>query len=145
LKEGDMVDAIAVTQGYGFQGRVKRMGVKLLSHKNSKRRRNIGTQGAWHPNWVTSTIPQTGQHGYQQRTEYNKRVLKVGENGQEITPRGGFPHYGIVRNKYVLFHGSLPGPAKRLIRFRDAIRYTTGVAIEKPQISYVSTQSKQGA
>jgi large subunit ribosomal protein L3 len=145
LKEGDMVDAIAITTGYGFQGRIKRYGAKLLSHKNSKRRRNIGTQGPWHPNFVMSTIPQTGQHGFQQRTEYNKRVLKLGENGQEITPRGGFPHYGIVRNKYILLHGSLPGPAKRLIRFRDAVRYTAGVALEKAQISYVSTQSKQGA
>lgn len=145
LKEGDMVDAIAVTTGYGFQGRIKRFGAKLLSHKNSKRRRNIGTQGPWHPSFVTSTIPQQGQMGYHQRTEYNKRVLKVGENGQEITPRGGFPHYGIVRNKYLLLHGSLPGPTKRLIRFRDAVRYEAGVTFEKAQISYVSTQSKQGA
>lgn len=145
LKEGDMVDAVAVTTGYGFQGRIKRFGAKLLSHKNSKRRRNIGTQGPWHPNFITSTIPQQGQMGNHQRTEYNKRVLKLGENGQEITPRGGFPHYGIVRNKYLLLHGSLPGPVKRLIRFRDAVRYSAGVQFEKAQISYISTQSKQGA
>lgn len=145
LKEGDMVDAVAITTGYGFQGRIKRFGAKLLSHKNSKRRRNIGTQGPWHPNFITSTIPQQGQMGYHQRTEYNKRVLKLGENGQEITPRGGFPQYGIVRNKYLLLHGSLPGPVKRLVRFRDAVRYTAGVRFEKAQISYISTQSKQGA
>ena len=50
---------------------------KLLSHKNSKHRRMIGTQGSWHPNWVQSTVPNDGQRGFHQRTEYNKRILKI--------------------------------------------------------------------
>jgi large subunit ribosomal protein L3 len=145
VKEGDMIDTIAVTKGKGFQGHVKRFGVKLLTHKNSKHRRMIGTQGSWHPNWVEATVPNAGQLGYQQRTEYNKRVLKIGENGEEITPAGGFPHYGIIRNSYVLLHGSIPGPVKRLISMRDAVRYQRGVKVEKPEISYISTTSKQGA
>jgi large subunit ribosomal protein L3 len=144
IKEGDMLDILAVTKGKGFQGVVKRWGVKLLSHKNSKHRRMIGTAGSWHPNWVQTTVPQAGQKGYHQRTEYNKRVLKIGENGEEITPTGGFPHYGIVRNSYVLIHGSIPGPTKRLIGMRDAVRYQRGVKVEKPEISYISTTSKQG-
>ena len=145
VNEGDMLDIIAVTKGKGFQGAVKRWGVKLLTHKNSKHRRMIGTAGSWHPNWVQATVPQAGQMGYHQRTEYNKRVLKVGENGEEITPSGGFPHYGIIRNSYILIHGSIPGPAKRLIGMRDAVRYQRGVKVEKPEISYISTTSKQGA
>jgi large subunit ribosomal protein L3 len=144
LKEGDMIDTIAVTKGKGFQGHVKRWGVKLLTHKNSKHRRMIGTAGSWHPNWIQATVPQAGQMGYHQRTEFNKRVLKVGENGEEITPAGGFPNYGVVRNSYILVHGSIPGPAKRLISMRDAIRYQRGVKVEKPEISYISTTSKQG-
>jgi len=145
VKEGDMLDTIAVTKGKGFQGAVKRWGVKLLTHKNSKHRRMIGTAGSWHPNWVQATVPQAGQMGYHQRTEYNKRVLKIGENGEEITPTGGFPHYGVVRNPYILLHGSIPGPAKRLISMRDAVRYQRGVKVEKTEISYISTTSKQGA
>ncbi|MCJ2512909.1 MAG: 50S ribosomal protein L3 [Candidatus Thermoplasmatota archaeon] len=144
IAEGDMLDIIAVTKGKGFQGHVKRWGVKLLSHKNSKHRRMIGTAGSWHPNWVQATVPQAGQMGYHQRTEYNKRVLKIGDNGEEINPTGGFPHYGLVRNSYILIHGSIPGPVKRLIGMRDAIRYKRGVKIEKPEISYISTTSKQG-
>jgi len=144
LKEGDMIDTIGVTKGKGFQGAVKRWGVKLLTHKNSKHRRMIGTAGSWHPNWIQSTVPQAGQVGYHQRTEYNKRVLKIGENGEEITPASGFPHYGVVRNSYILLHGSIPGPTKRLISLRDAVRYKRGVKIEKPEISYISTTSKQG-
>ena len=41
-EDGEMLDAVAVTTGYGFQGHVKRWGVKLLTHKNSKHRRMIG-------------------------------------------------------------------------------------------------------
>ena len=144
MKEGDMLDILAVTKGKGFQGVVKRWGVKLLTHKNSKHRRMIGTAGSWHPNWIQATVPQAGQVGYHQRTEYNKRVLKIGENGEEITPSGGFPHYGVIRNSYVLIHGSIPGPTKRLISMRDAIRYQRGVKVEKAEISYISTTSKQG-
>jgi len=145
LHEGDMIDTIAVTKGKGFQGHVKRWGVKLLSHKNSKHRRMIGTQGSWHPSWVQATVPNAGQMGYHQRTEYNKRVLKIGEKGEEITPSGGFPHYGVVRNSYVILHGSIPGPTKRLVSMRDAIRYERGVKVQKPEITYISTTSKQGA
>lgn len=144
VREGDMLDILAVTKGKGFQGHVQRWGVKLLSHKNSKHRRMIGTAGSWHPNWIQATVPQAGQMGYHQRTEYNKRVLKIGEKGDEITPSGGFPHYGIIRNSYVLIHGSIPGPSKRLISMRDAIRYQRGVKVEKPEISYISNTSKQG-
>ncbi len=144
IKEGDMIDAIAVTKGKGFQGHVKRWGVKLLSHKNSKHRRMIGTAGSWHPNWIQTTVPQAGQTGYHQRTEHNKRVLKIGDNGDDITPSGGFPHYGVIKNSYVILHGSIPGPSKRLINMRDAIRYKRGVEVKKPELTYISTTSKQG-
>ncbi len=144
INEGDMLDTISVTKGKGFQGHIKRWGVKLLTHKNSKHRRMIGTAGSWNPSWIQSTVPQAGQVGYHQRTEYNKRVLKIGDNGEEITPAGGFPHYGIVRNSYIILHGSVPGPSRRLIRLRDAVRYKRGVKVEKPEMTYISTMSKQG-
>lgn len=144
IQEGDMLDILAVTKGKGFQGHVQRWGVKLLTHKNSKHRRMIGTAGSWHPNWIQATVPQAGQMGYHQRTEFNKRVLQIGEKGEDITPSGGFPHYGIITTSYVLIHGSIPGPSKRLVSMRDAIRYKRGVKVKKPEISYISTTSKQG-
>jgi len=143
-REGAMVDVLGVTKGKGFQGHVKRFGVKLLTHKNSKHRRMIGTLGPWHPPYVLSTVPQAGQTGYHQRTEYNKRILKIGKNPDEINPKGGFLHYGLVRGDYVLFHGSIPGPTKRLIRMRDAIRFKRD-KVSIVELSYISTQSKQGA
>ncbi len=143
-EEGEMLDVASVTKGKGFQGHVKRWGVKLLPRKNRKHRRMIGTLGPWHPSYVRSTVPQAGQTGYHQRTEYNKRVLKIGEDGEEITPNGGFVRYGAVRNEYLVIHGSVPGPTKRLVRFRDPVRFH-GAKVEKPKIIYISTESKQGA
>jgi large subunit ribosomal protein L3 len=142
--EGKLVDVIAVTKGKGFQGPVKRWGVKLLAHKNRKHRRMYGTLGPWRPSWVRPTVPQAGQMGYHKRTEFNKRVLKIGDRGDEISPRGGFIRYGNVRNSYLLLQGSVPGPTKRLIRLRDAIRERKLEEPEKIEITYISTASKQG-
>ena len=145
-QDGEMLDAIAVTTGYGFQGHVKRWGVKLLTHKNSKHRRMIGNLGPFSPGYVVSTVPQAGQTGYHQRTEYNKRLLKLGDNPDEINPKGGFLNYGLIRGNYALVHGSLPGPSKRLIRFRKAVRFhgkkTDSVVV--PEITMISQESQQG-
>ena len=145
-QDGEMLDAIAVTTGYGFQGHVKRWGVKLLTHKNSKHRRMIGNLGPFSPGYVVSTVPQAGQTGYHQRTEYNKRLLRIGNNPDEINPKGGFLNYGLIRGNYALVHGSLPGPSKRLIRFRKAVRFhgkkTDSVVV--PEITMISQESQQG-
>src|SRR5207245_11764802 len=42
-REGSMVDVAAITKGKGWQGHHTRWGTRLLSHKNSKHRRNIRT------------------------------------------------------------------------------------------------------
>jgi len=125
---------------------VRRSDSESSSHKNSKHRRNVGTLGSFQPGYVRPTVPNAGQMGYHQRTEYNKRVLRIGEDGEEVTPNGGFLHYGKVRNQYVILHGSIPGPAKRLVRLRDASRPHVYVKLEKaPEIAYISKESKQGA
>lgn len=143
--EGTLVDVIAVTKGKGFQGATKRWGIKLLSHRNSKHRRMIGNLGPKRPGYVRGTVPMAGQMGYHQRTEFNKKIIKVGEEGAEINPKGGFLNYGEVRNTYVLVRGSVPGPTKRIIRFRDAARLPKKADMEAPEVTYVSTESKQGA
>ncbi len=145
IQPGQMVDVAAVTKGKGFGGHTKRWGVKLQPRKNSKHRRMIGTLGPKSPGYVRPTVPQAGQIGYHQRTEYNKRILKIGESGEDINPSGGFLHYGEIDNPYLIVHGSIPGPIKRLIRFRDATRYERGIAVEEPQLTYLSREPKQGA
>ncbi|MBN1432245.1 MAG: 50S ribosomal protein L3 [Methanomicrobiaceae archaeon] len=142
---GQYIDVTAVTTGKGTQGAVKRWGIQVRKRKHSrgKKKRHIGNLGPWTPHHVRWQVPQMGQMGYQQRTEFNKRILKIGENPEEINPEGGFLHYGLVRGRYVLIKGSIPGPTKRLIRIRPAIRQGEHV-FREPSINFVSTMSKQG-
>lgn len=144
-KEGQFVDVIGITKGKGFTGHVERFGVKLLPRNNRKHRRMIGTLGPWHPDWVRNTVPQAGQKGFQQRTSHNIRILRVGTKEQVdgINPKGGYINYGLVRNDYVIVHGSIPGPSKRLIKFRDTVRQRVPAA-EQITLSYISLESKQG-
>ncbi|MCI0497290.1 MAG: 50S ribosomal protein L3 [Thermoplasmata archaeon] len=141
ISQGSVVDVAAVTRGKGWQGVVRRWGVKLLVHKNDKHRRMVGTLGPWRT-WIMTAVPQGGQTGYHQRTEYNKVVLRVGDNGLDVTPKGGFIKYGEVRNGYVMIGGSVPGPAKRLVRVRDAVRFNGKE--QEVNITYVSVESNMG-
>tara|TARA_Y100001968_G_scaffold332539_1_gene391065 strand:- start:112 stop:1158 length:1047 start_codon:yes stop_codon:yes gene_type:complete len=140
---GQEIDVVGVTKGKGWQGSIKRFGLKLLSHKNSKRRRQGGNMGDFGTGYVRKTIRQAGQVGYHKRTELNKKILRISNPEEsEITPAGGFLNYGEVRNPYMIIQGSLPGPAKRLLRFRDATRPRKSVG--EVEVTYVSTSSKQG-
>ncbi|RLG56595.1 MAG: 50S ribosomal protein L3, partial [Candidatus Hydrothermarchaeota archaeon] len=143
FQEGELIDVFGVTKGKGFQSPVRKWGVKHLPRKTRKGRRTAGTLGPWHPAAMMWSVPQSGQMGYHQRTEFNKRILKMG-SGEDINPRGGFLSYGIIRGDYVLIQGSVPGPRKRLIRLRPAIRPPKRVSKGKPQINYISLESKQG-
>jgi len=141
FKEGEYVDVIAVTIGKGTQGPVKRFGIKIQTRKAAGKRRHLGTLGSETPRRVLWTVPLSGQMGFQTRTEINKRILKMGEDGKEIVPKSGFVNYGIVKGDYVLIQGSLPGPKKRLIRLRSAIR-PPKVPILPTEIKRLSIGSK---
>jgi large subunit ribosomal protein L3 len=141
FKEGDLVDTISVTKGKGFQGPVKRFGIRIHGRKAQKMQRLVGSLGTNEPGKVRSTVPQAGQLGFQTRTELNKKVLKIGDSGEEIISKGGFVNYGIITGNYVILEGSVPGPKKRLIRLRFAIRPKKTYPID---IKYISLESKQG-
>ncbi len=144
FKEGQFIDTVSVSKGKGWQGVVRRWHVAILQHKGNKTKRGIATLGPWIPARVLYTVPRSGQMGYHQRTEFNKRILKIGKNGDEVTPKGGFLRYGPVRNTYIMLKGSVAGPAKRLIRLRYASRPPKGTSLSSPQFSYVSLDSLQG-
>jgi len=144
FKDGQYVDVVAVSTGKGFQGPVKRWGVAVLQHKGRKTKRGIATLGPWNPHHVMYSIPRAGQMGYHQRTEYHKRILKLGTDGKEITPKGGFLRYGIIRGPYILLEGSIPGPEKRPIKLRYSARPPKRIAEEPTQITQISLESPQG-
>lgn len=145
FREGQFVDVIGVTKGKGFQGVIKRFGVKELPrwHKHRKGSRKIGARS---PGFGTmSEPPQAGQTGFHKRTEYNKRVVKMGENGLEAVYEGGLLHYGLVYGPYLLIKGSVIGPVKRVLVLRHPVRPgLKWLPLTGPQITYLSLESKQG-
>ncbi|KAJ6932004.1 60S ribosomal protein L3 [Populus alba x Populus x berolinensis] len=94
FQKDEMIDIIGVTKGKGYEAR------------------------------VSFTVARAGQNGYHHRTELNKKIYKLGKCGQEshsavteydrtekgITPIGGFPHYGVVKEDYLLIKGCCVGP-----------------------------------
>jgi large subunit ribosomal protein L3 len=144
FKEGQYTDVAAVTTGKGFQGPVKRWGVTILQHKGRKTKRGIATLGPWNPHHVMYSVPRAGQMGYHQRTEYNKRVLKIGKDGKEISVKGGFLRYGPLKGPYILLEGSIPGTEKRPVRLRHPSRSPRETPETPPQITYTSIESTQG-
>ncbi len=140
FKSGEYVDVSSVSVGKGWQGTCKRFGTTLHRPKATGQRRASGTLGQWHPAYILYTVPRAGQMGYHNRTEVNKRIMKISENVDEINPKGGFPKYGFVKNNYVLLKGSVPGPVKRLIRMRLGTRAPEKV--QEPKLTYVSLESK---
>ncbi|HDM23081.1 MAG TPA: 50S ribosomal protein L3 [Methanomicrobia archaeon] len=142
FRDGEYIDVVAVTKGKGFQGQVKRWGVKIQNRKTNDARRHVGSIGPWKPRRTMWTVPMAGQMGYQTRTEYNKRILKI--DSEDITPKGGFLNYGVLRNEYVIVKGSIPGSKKRLVRMRVAIRKPIHAPEGAPQITFISTKSQQG-
>jgi len=137
FKAGDVIDVISISKGKGTQGPIKRFGVKRQKRKDKKKRRHIGALGSEKPGKTPWTIAMPGQLGFQKRTELNKRIVKIGEDGKEITPKAGFTNYGLVKKDYILISGSVPGARKRLIMLRPAIRHTRTPTGE-PEIRHVS-------
>lgn len=144
IKEGQTFDAVGITKGKGIQGPVKRWGIRRKIHKARKTVRQVGSIGGWTPHYVMYSVPRAGQMGFHQRTEYNKLIMKVGNNGSEITPKGGFLRYGIINADYVAVKGSVPGTRNRLILLRHASRIVPEEEAEAPKIEYLSVMSTQG-
>ena len=147
FQPGVMVDVLAVTKGKGFQGEVKRFGVKVLPrwHKHRKGARGVGARSHGKGTWWE--IPQPGQMGYHRRTEYNKRIIEITEEVASFTPAGGFLHYGVPANTIAVLEGSIPGTPRRPIVLRYAVRpplWYQKLGVVKPNITFVSLQSKQG-
>ncbi|KAK9790575.1 hypothetical protein WJX73_002031 [Symbiochloris irregularis] len=159
VRQNDMIDTIAITKGRGTEGVVTRWGVTRLPRKTHRGLRKVACIGAWHPARVSWTVARAGQHGYHHRTEMNKKVYKVGKKGEEshsattefdmtkkdITPMGGFPHYGVVNEDFVMIKGAVPGPKKRLITLRRSLyTHTSRTALEDIKLKFIDTASKIG-
>lgn len=161
ISQDEMIDICGVTRGHGTQGVIKRYGVKHLPKKTHRGYRRVGCIGSWHPARVRWTVPRTGNKGFHHRTELNKKIYRVGKGAsagnknnastfsdlteKNITPIGGFPHYGIVQNDFVMIKGCCVGPKKRICLLRKPIvPQVDRAAIEKITLKFIDTSSKIG-
>ncbi len=144
FKNGQYIDVAAITTGKGWQGPVKRWGVTILQAKGRKTKRGIATLGPWNPHHLMYSIPRAGQMGYHQRIEFNKRILKIGKDGKEVTVKGGFIRYGNLKGPYIIIEGSVAGTEKRTIRLRYPARPPKQAPEAPPQITHISLESPQG-
>jgi len=158
FQENDMIDVIGVTKGHGFEGVTTRWGVTRLPRKTHKGLRKVACIGAWHPSRVQFTVPRAGQRGYHHRTEINKKIYKIGKGGAKdnaktefditdktITPLGGFPHYGEVKEDYIMLKGCVAGAKKRVLTLRKTmVAQTSRTALEQIKLKFIDTSSKFG-
>jgi len=164
--QDEMIDIIGVTKGKGFEGVTKRWGTRKLPRKTHKGLRKVACIGAWHPARVMTTVPRAGQLGYYHRTEMNKKIYRVGrgihkdETGKliinnagtetdltekSITPLGGFPHYGVVNEDFLIIKGCCVGVKKRILTLRKSLLvHTKPSALEKISLKFIDTSSKFG-
>jgi large subunit ribosomal protein L3 len=109
-----LIDVRGVTKGKGFQGPIKRFGIKRKQHKSEKGVRRPGSIGPWNPSRVSFRVPMAGQLGFFTRIEYNKYLLDFGNiKEKNINKKDGFLHYGFIDGDFVMVKGSVMGPAKR--------------------------------
>ena len=159
--QDDMIDVIGVSKGHGFEGVTTRWGTRRLPRKTHKGLRKVACIGAWHPARVSFTVARAGQYGYYHRTEVNKKIYRMGKGNDKknattefdltekrITPMGGFPHYGVVRNDFLMIKGSVIGPKKRVLTLRRSlVAQKSRAALEKiaeGSLKFIDTSSKFG-
>lgn len=158
FEESEQIDVIGVTKGKGFEGVTARWGTTRLPRKTHKGLRKVACIGAWHPSRVSFSVPRAGQHGYHHRTEINKKIYRIG-NGADpksgstetdltektINPMGGFPHYGLVNEDFIIIKGCCMGVKKRVLTLRKSIvPQTSRTALEKIKLKWIDTSSKFG-
>jgi large subunit ribosomal protein L3e len=86
------------------------------------------------------------------------KIYRVGKGGDEksattefdltekgINPLGGFPHYGLIREDWIMVKGGVVGVKKRVITLRKTLYpQTTRSAQEDIALKFIDTSSKYG-
>jgi len=156
--QDELIDVLGVTKGHGIEGVITRWGVTRLPRKTHRGLRKVACIGAWHPARVGFTVARAGQHGYHHRSEVNKKIYRIGAAGDKkscmteadlteksITPLGGFPHYGVVNEDWLMIKGALVGTKKRVLTLRKSLlTHTSRIALEKINLKFIDTSSKFG-
>lgn len=90
--------------------------------------------------------------------EVNKKIYRIGSGkdkgnattesditDKQITPMGGFPHYGTIREDFVVIKGGVAGTRQRIITIRKSLQvHTSRRDLEKIDLKFIDTASKFG-
>jgi len=158
FSQNEVIDVLGVTKGHGTEGVIARWGVTRLPRKTHRGLRKVACIGAWHPARVKYTVARTGQYGYHHRTELNKKIYRIGRKGdnksclteadlteKSINPMGGFPHYGMINEDWIMVKGCVMGTKKRVIVLRKSlIPLSRRVHLEEINLKFIDTSSKLG-
>ena len=158
FEQSENIDVCSVTRGHGNEGVTTRWGVTRLPRKTHRGLRKVACIGAWHPSRVGYTVARSGQNGYHHRTEVNKKIYRIGAKGdksscttendlteKDITPLGGFPHYGVVKEDWIMVKGCVAGCKKRVLTLRKSLLvHTSRTALEQITLKFIDTASKHG-
>merc|ERR1712137_62110 len=65
-------------------------------------------------------------------------LLKLMTKDKGITPMGGFPHYGVVKNDWVMIKGNCVGTVKRVLTLRKSLlTQTSRTALEHITLKFI--------
>jgi large subunit ribosomal protein L3e len=158
FEQDENIDVVGVTKGHGFEGVTARWGTRKQPRKTNKGIRKVACIGAWHPSRVMFTVARAGQDGFHHRTEMHKKIYRIANGSDEksastefdlttksITPMGGFPHYGVVKNDFLMIKGCCVGTKKRMLTLRKSmVVHTSRASLEKVSLKFIDTSSKFG-
>ena len=78
-------------------------------------------------------------------SEENNATTEFDLTEKGINPVGGFPHYGLVKEDYIMVKGNVVGTKKRVITLRKALfEQTNRNAAEEITLKFIDTSSKFG-
>jgi len=152
------IDVLGATKGHGTEGVIARWGITRLPRKTHRGLRKVACIGAWHPSRVAFSVARSGQHGYHHRTEMNKKIFRIGKKDDKtsastdndlteksITPLGGFPHYGVVNEDWIMIRGCCVGVKKRVVTIRKSLMaHSSRKHLEEINLKFIDTSSKFG-
>ncbi|XP_057460894.1 60S ribosomal protein L3-like [Actinidia eriantha] len=77
--------------------------------------------------------------------EAQTAITEFDRTEKDITPMGGFAHYGVVKDDYLMIKGCCVGPKKRVVTRRQSlVPQTSRVTLEEIKLKFIDTSSKFG-
>ncbi len=107
FEEGDHVDVTGISKGKGFQGAIKRHGLRRgpMSHGSRYHRHAGSNSAASDPSKVFKGKKMAGQMGNKKVTVQNLEIIRVD-----------------AENNLLLIKGAVPGPKKSMVTVKETVR-----------------------